>query len=197
MKLSNKMIASLMGKVQDVLPDCLVVQVGGVGLQVFVPAATRDRHHVNDSIFLHTYLVVRQDLLTLFGFETREERDFFILLLGVNGVGPKLSLGVLSVLSPDAIRRAVFHEQAEVFSRVPGVGKKTAQKILLQLQDRIPMAAGLEPFTLSSDLDTQVVEALTTLGYSVVEAQAAVQSIPRDAPEDVEERLRLALAYFA
>jgi holliday junction DNA helicase RuvA len=191
------MIASLMGKVQDVLPDSLVVQVGGVGLQVFVPAATRDRHHSGDNLFLHTYLVVRQDLLTLYGFETRDERDFFILLLGVNGVGPKLSLGVLSVLSPDAIRRAVFHEQAEVFSRVPGVGKKTAQKILLQLQDRVPMAPGLEPFGMPSDLDTQVVEALTTLGYSVVEAQAAVQSIPRDAPEDVEERLRLALAYFA
>ncbi len=191
------MIASLMGKVQDVLPDSLVVQVGGVGLQVFVPAATRDRHHGSDSIFLHTYLVVRQDLLTLYGFETREERDVFILLLGVNGIGPKLSLGILSVLSPDAIRRAVFHEQAEVFSRVPGVGKKTAQKILLQLQDRITMTPGLEPYAVASDLDAQVVEALTTLGYSVVEAQAAVQSIPRTAPEDVEERLRLALSYFA
>jgi holliday junction DNA helicase RuvA len=191
------MIASLMGKVQDVLPDSLVVQVGGVGLQVYVPAATRDRHHAGDNIYLQTYLIIRQDLLALYGFETREERDFFILLLGVNGVGPRLSVGILSVLSPDAIRRAVFHEQAEVFSRVPGVGKKTAQKILLQLQDRIPMTPGLEPFTIASDLDMQVVEALTTLGYSVVEAQSAVQSIPRDAPEDVEERLRLALAYFA
>jgi holliday junction DNA helicase RuvA len=190
------MIACLIGRVQEVLPDSLVVQVGGVGLQVFVPAATRDRHRVGDNISLQTYLVVRQDLLSLFGFETREEREFFSLLLGVNGIGPKLSLGVLSVLSPDAIRRAVFHEQPEVFSRVPGVGKKTAQKILLQLQDRITMTPGLEPMTVISDLDTQVIDALTTLGYSVVEAQAAVQSIPRDAPEDLEERLRLALGYF-
>jgi Holliday junction DNA helicase RuvA len=190
------MIASLIGRVQEVLPDSLVVQVGGVGLQVFVPVATRDRHRVGDNISLQTYLVVRQDMLTLFGFETREEREFFGLLLGVNGVGPKLSLGVLSVLSPDAIRRAVFHEQAEVFSRVPGVGKKTAQKILLQLQDRISMAPGLEPMAVISDLDTQVIDALTTLGYSVVEAQSAIQSIPRDAPQDVEERLRLALGYF-
>jgi Holliday junction DNA helicase RuvA len=191
------MIASLMGKVQETLPDSLVVLVGGVGLQVFVPNATRDRHRAGDAVALHTYLVVRQDLLTLYGFETREEREFFTLLLGVNGMGPKLSLGVLSVLSPDAIRRAVFHEQAEVFSRVPGVGKKTAQKILLQLQDRVGMAPGLEPISLASELDTQVLEALTTLGYSVVEAQAAVQSIPREAPQDVEERLRLALQYFA
>jgi holliday junction DNA helicase RuvA len=191
------MIASLIGKVQEVLSDSLVVQVGGVGLQIFVPAATRDRHRVSDNISLHTYLVVRQDMLTLYGFETREEREYFGLLLGVNGVGPKLSLGVLSVLSPDAIRRAVFHEQADVFSRVPGVGKKTAQKILLQLQDRISMVPGLEPMAVVSDLDTQVIDALTTLGYSVVEAQAAVQSIPRDTPQDIEERLRLALGYFA
>jgi Holliday junction DNA helicase RuvA len=191
------MIASLVGKVQEVLPDSLVVQVGGVGLQVYVPATTRDHHRPGDAISLHTYLVVRQDLLNLFGFETREEREYFILLLGVNGMGPRLSLGVLSVLSPDAIRRAVFYEQAEVFSRVPGVGKKTAQKILLQLQDRIKMAPGLEPVAMTSDLDMQVVDALTTLGYSVVEAQAAVQSIPRETPEDLEERLRLALQFFA
>ena len=192
------MISSLLGKVQEVLNDSLVILVGGgVGLQVYVPNPTRDRHRAGDAISLSTYLVVRQDLLALYGFETREERDYFTLLLGVDGIGPKLALGVLSVLSPDAVRRAVFHEQADVFSRVPGVGKKTAQKILLQLQDKIQAAPGLEPFGLVSDLDTQVIDALTALGYSVVEAQAAVQSIPRTAPEDIEERLRLALQYFA
>jgi holliday junction DNA helicase RuvA len=192
------MIASLLGKIQEVLSDSLVVMVGGgVGLQVYVPAPTRDRHRLGDVISLSTYLIVRQDLLALYGFETREERDYFNLLLGVDGIGPKLALGVLSVLSPDAIRRAVFHEQAEVFSRVPGVGKKTAQKILLQLQDRIQMVPGLEPLGQIGDLDTEVIDALTVLGYSVVEAQAAVQSIPRDASPDIEERLRLALQYFA
>jgi len=103
---------------------------------------------------------------------------------------------VLNSLTPDAIRRAVFHEQDEVFARVPGVGKKTAQKILLHLQDRIPAEAGLEPLSRLSDIDGEVLAALTTLGYSVVEAQAALQTIPRDAAEDVEERLRLALQYF-
>lgn len=192
------MIASLLGKVQEVLPDSLVVLVGGgVGLQVYVPAPTRDRHRQGDPISLNTYLIVRQDLLALYGFETREERDTFNLLLGVDGIGPKLALGVLSVLTPDAIRRAVFHEQAEVFSRVPGVGKKTAQKILLQLQDRIPLVPGLEPLAQVSDLDTEVIDALTGLGYSIVEAQAAVQSVSRDASPDLAERLRLALQYFA
>lgn len=191
------MIASITGRVQEILNDSLVVQVGGVGLQVYVPAAARNQQRVGESVFLYTYLVVREDALTLFGFETHEEREYFILLLGVNGIGPRLSLNVLSVLTPDAIRRAVFHEQADILSRVPGVGKKTAQKIVLQLQDRLPMAPGLEPVTAASDQDLQVMEALTALGYSVVEAQGAIQSIPRDAPDDIEERLRLALQYFS
>ncbi len=133
----------------------------------------------------------------LYGFETHEGRQYFTLLLTVDGIGPKLALAVLSYLSPDAIRRAVFHEQPEVFSRVPGVGKKTAQKILLQLQDKIPGEAGLEPMTAISDADAEVLGALTSLGYSVVEAQAALQSIPRDTPQDVETRLRLTLQYFS
>jgi Holliday junction DNA helicase RuvA len=191
------MIASLSGRVQEVGADSLIVEVGGVGLQVFAPAPTRDQFRPGESIFLYTYLVVREDLLALYGFETKEAREFFTLLLGVNGVGPRMALSVLSTLSTDAIRRAVFHEQAEVFSRVPGVGKKTAQKILLQLQDRISMAPGLEPITTISDLDAEVLSALTALGYSVVEAQTALQSIPRGSEQDVETRLRLALQYFS
>jgi Holliday junction DNA helicase RuvA len=191
------MIASLNGRIQEILPDSLIVEMGGVGLQVYTPTTTRDHLHVGDLVFLYTYLVVRQDLLALYGFESREGRQYFTLLLTVDGIGPKLALGVLSVLSPDAIRRAVFHEQPEVFSRVSGVGKKTAQKILLQLQDKITGEAGLEPVAAISDTDAEVIGALTSLGYSVVEAQAALQSIPRDTPQDVETRLRLALQYFS
>jgi Holliday junction DNA helicase RuvA len=191
------MIASVSGRVLDVNSDSAVVEVGGVGLLVYTPAPVRDHLHAGESAFLFTYLVVREDSLTLFGFDSREGREFFTLLLGVNGVGPRLALAVLSVLSPDAIRRAVFHEQDEVFSRVPGVGKKTAQKILLHLQDRVPMTAGLEPVAAMTDVDTEVLNALTSLGYSVVEAQAALQAIPRNTPQDVEERLVVALRYFA
>lgn len=191
------MIASLSGRVQEVAADSLVVEIGGVGLQVFAPAPLRDRVRVGESVFLYTYLVVREDALILFGFDTKEGREFFTLLLGVDGVGPRLSLSVLSTLSPDAIRRAVFHEQAEIFSRVPGVGRKTAQKILLHLQDRIPASIGLEPVAAITDMDSEVMDALTALGYSVVEAQTAVQSIPRDTPQDLEARLRVALQFFA
>jgi Holliday junction DNA helicase RuvA len=191
------MIASLSGRVQEKNQDSLVIEVGGIGLQVFVPAAARDEARVGETLFLFTHLVVRQDALSLYGFETREGREFFNLLLGVNGVGPRMALAILSTLSTDAIRRAVFHEQAEVFNRVPGVGKKTAQKILLQLQDKIKPEIGLEPMAGFSDVDGEVVDALTALGYSVVEAQAALQSIPRDTPQEVETRLRLALQYFS
>lgn len=191
------MIASLNGKIIDIFGDSLVLEVGGVGLQVYVPAAVRQQASNGNFLHLHTYLVVRQDALILFGFESREEREFFMLLLEVNGIGPRLALSVLSVLSPDAIRRAVFHEQAEVFSRVPGVGKKTAQKILLQLQDRLPADSGLTAGSILTDLDTEIIAALTSLGYSVVEAQAALQSIPRDTPQDLEVRLRQALQYFS
>ena len=191
------MIASLNGQVQEVYDDSLVITLGGVGLQVFTPAPLREAVRPGDKLFLYTHLVVREDSLTLYGFETQEERQMYSLLLAVNGVGPKLALAVLSSLSADAIRRAVFHEQPEVFNRVPGVGKKTAQKILLHLQDRIPAITGLETAAAVSDVDAEVMAALTALGYSVVEAQSALQSIPRDAPQDVETRLRLALQYFS
>lgn len=190
------MIASLNGTVQDVTHDGVVVEVGGVGLLVFTPAPLRDGLRVGERLTLYTQLIVRQDLLALYGFETREVRQFFNLLLGVDGIGPRLALAVLSTLSIDAMRRAVFHEQAEVFSRVPGVGKRTAQKILLYLQDRVPVEAGLERVAAISDVDGEVIAALTALGYSVVEAQSALQALPKDAPDEVEEKLRLALQYI-
>ncbi|MBN2548361.1 MAG: Holliday junction branch migration protein RuvA [Anaerolineales bacterium] len=191
------MIASLSGQVLEIFPDSIVLDVGGVGFQIFIPVPSRDHLHPGESKFFFTYLIVRQDLLALYGFESKEERDFFILLLSVDGVGPKSALAVLSVLSPETIRRAVFHEQPDVFSRVPGIGKKTAQKILLQLQDRIQAVTGLEAVAPASDVDAEVMSALTTLGFSVVEAQTALQTIPRDAPQDVETRLRLALQYLS
>ena len=120
--------------------------------------------------------------------------NFFRILLGVNGIGPRLALTMLSTLSPEAIRRAVFNEQAEVFQRVSGIGRKTAKKILLHLQDRLaPSSEELQAFGTMDDADTEVLDALTALGYSVVEAQAALQRLPKDAPPDVESRLRLAL----
>lgn len=191
------MISSINGRVAESSSDSLVVEVGGVGLEIFAPADLCQQAAVGKPITLQTYLVVRENELSLYGFSTREERHFFTLLLGVNGVGPRLALAVLSTLAPNAIRRAVFAEQAEVFNRVSGVGKTTAQKILLHLKTKIKDVDGMEAAAALDDLDTEVIGALTALGYSIVEAQAALQSIPKDAPRDLEERLRLALTYFS
>jgi Holliday junction DNA helicase RuvA len=191
------MIATISGNVTQVETGSLVVEVGGVGLLVYVPAPLSDQAKPGQMVFMHTYLVVRQDALALYGFETQEGRDYFKLLLGVSGIGPRLAVTILSTLTPEAIRRAVFSEQPEIFSRVPGVGPKTAQKISFSLQDKISKEEGYEPLAAMSDADSEVLSALVALGYSVVEAQASLQSIPKDAPEDVESRLRLALVYFS
>jgi holliday junction DNA helicase RuvA len=193
------MIASVEGEIIGIGETSIVVRVGGsVGLQVYVPKPLCARLRMMEHVFVFTHLIVREDLLALYGFETEQEREYFNLLLGVDGVGPRLAMSVLSTLSIDAIRRAVGSEQSEVFTRVPGVGKRTAQKILMHLQDKINSGDILELAGASVvGIDESVLEALTSLGYSVVEAQSAIQSIPRDAPkDDVEERLRIALSYF-
>ena len=194
------MISSLRGTVLQLNhPDSLVVEVGGVGFKVFVPASVFDElDGVGRPAFLHTYLMVREDALTLYGFSTEEQRALFELLLTVQGVGPKLGLAILSSLSLDVLRRAVAQEQAEVLDRVPGVGRKTAEKIVFTLKDKLGAEIGLGAITRVSNVDTEVLAALTALGYIVVEAQAAVQSIPKgEEARSVEDRIRLALQYFA
>jgi Holliday junction DNA helicase RuvA len=190
------MISALTGRVAEKDDNSLVIELGGVGLQVYVPTGLKEEMQIGETVSLHTYLVVRENDLTLYGFLTKEEREFFTLLLGVSGVGPRLALAALSTLTPNAMRRAVFSEQSEVFRGVPGVGKTTAEKILLHLKNKVKDVEGLEPISALDDVDTEVLAALTALGYSIVEAQAALQIIPKDAPKDVEERLRLALGYF-
>jgi holliday junction DNA helicase RuvA len=190
------MIASIHGEVASLGDNSLIVRVGGVGLRIYVPAGMREAVQVGESISLHTHLVVREDALTLFGFDTQDERDFFLLLLGANGVGPRIALAILSSLSLDVIRKAVLSEQADVFCRAPGVGKKLAQKIIIHLQGKVGDISFLRG-EIFLDVNQEILEALTRLGYSVVEAQSALQSLPRDAPQDLEERLRLALQYFS
>lgn len=190
------MIATLRGEITQIEDTALVIEVGGVGLRVFSPAPLRTKLKVGEVAFLYTHLVVREDALTLYGFESQADRDLFNLLLGVDGVGPKVALSVLSTLTLDAVQRAIFAEEADLLSRVPGVGKKTAQKIALHLKDKLKPSDALAHVAAMTDFDSEVLAALTALGYSVVEAQAAIQSLPKDAPTDVEERLRMALGYF-
>lgn len=187
------MISSLLGELQQKEDNTLVIAVGGVGLRVSVPKGLADKLTVGDKVFVHTHLIVRENDLSLYGFESAEDRKLFTTLLGVDGVGPKVALSVLSTLTIDAIQRAIFSDEPDLLSRVPGVGKKTAQKMALYLKDRLKPADALARVASMSDADSEVLAALTALGYSVIEAQSAIQSISKDAPQDVEERLRLAL----
>lgn len=190
------MIATLRGEITQIEDTALILEVGGVGLRVAVPAPVRSRTKVGDILLLYTHLAVREDALTLYGFESQAERELFNILLGVDGVGPKVALSVLSTMTIDAIQRAIFADEADLLSRVPGVGKKTAQKMALHLKDKLKPMDALATVAAMSDTDGEVLAALTALGYSVVEAQSAIQSLPKDAPDDTGERLRLALQYF-
>jgi Holliday junction DNA helicase RuvA len=191
------MIASIRGEIIQKGSDTFVVAVSGMGFQVYVTNEMLERTKPGEQVNLFTQLIVREDSLTLFGFEKDIEKKYFNLLLGVSGIGPKLALAIISTLSIEAINRAVTAEQSEVFSRVAGVGKKNAQKILIHLQGKIhdDTFVGLESNFI--DIDVDVMAALTSLGYSVVESQAAIQSIPKDAPKELEERIRIALQYFS
>jgi Holliday junction DNA helicase RuvA len=167
-----------------------------LGLRVFVPKPLRERTKAGEAIFLFTHIVIREDDWKLFGFESQADRELFTILLGVDGVGPRTALSVLSTLNRETVQRAVFSDEPDLLSRVPGIGKKTAQKMVLYLHDRLKPISGLEKIASMSEADSEVLAALTALGYSVVEAQTAIQSIPKDAPDDVEQRLRLALQQF-
>jgi Holliday junction DNA helicase RuvA len=190
------MIATLRGEVIQIEDNALIIEVGGVGMRAFVPKPLLTKFNTGEIVLLQTHLVVRENDLSLYGFETVSDRQLFLTLLGVDGVGPKMALSVLSTLNLDTVQRAVFSDEPDLLSRVPGVGKKTAQKIQLYLKDRLKPMSGLEKIASMSDTDSEVLAALTSLGYSVVEAQTALQSLPNDAPDDVEQKLRMALGYF-
>ena len=191
------MISSLSGRVAHIEENSLTLEISGLGFKVNVPRPLLQEAHIGQVLSLATYLVVRENELSLYGFPTMETRDLFILLIGVDRVGPRLALNILSHLSTANLRVAVTGGQSAVLSKVPGVGSKTAQKILLHLTDRIQPVDGDGYLTAMQIGDGELLEALTGLGYSVVEAQAALQSLPANAPEALEERLKLALRYFS
>ena len=190
------MIATLRGEITQIEENSLIIEIANLGIRVQVTSSLREKMKVGERVFLHTHFVVREDSMSLFGFETVDERALYTLLLSVSRIGPKLALAILSALPPDTIKRAILEEEYAILNRVPGVGKKTAQRIVLALQDKIKPTSVLEEASRLTDTDTEVMGALTALGYSIVEAQTALQSIPNDAPDEIEERLRLALGYF-
>lgn len=191
------MIASLHGVVAAVGDDALVVQVGGLGFRVLVPRALLGRvTRPGQEITLHTHLHVRENELTLYGCETEEELALFRLLQTVSGIGPKVALAILSSLPPDRLRDAIAQEDVTALARVPGIGPKTARKLVFDLKDKVEVdlsPGGLPPAVTEADAD--LIAALTALGYNVREIQEALRQLPPE-PLPLEERVRLALAYF-
>jgi len=191
------MIASVTGRLEARGDNHLILSVGGVGLKVFVPIIHLDKWpRPGQEVTLHTYLHVRESELTLYGFPDSDERSLFEMLMSVSGIGPKLALALLSSLSADALRGAVAHGRTEVLSQVPGIGPKTARRLIFHLQDKIALRMAPAAVPMLTDIDAEVMGALTSLGYTLVEAQAALQSLPREEEMTLEERLHRALAYF-
>ncbi len=191
------MIASIKGEIKEKDEASLVIEIGGIGFRVFAPNRICIANNLGDQISLFTHLVVREDNLSLYGFEDREERDLFQQLIKVSGIGPKTALAILSTLSVEKIYQAVIEEKPLLFNQVPGIGSKTSQKLVLLLKDRLKETGRNINLMGIRDVHMELLEALTGLGYSIVEAQAAIQSLPKDAPDDLESQLRMALQYFS
>jgi Holliday junction DNA helicase RuvA len=191
------MIASLTGVVVAVGQDWVVVQVGGVGFQVFVPQRLAgELEGTGQELMLFTHLHVRENELTLYGCGSEEELALFRLVQTVSGIGPKVALSILSFLPPDRLRTALAQEDVTTLARVPGIGPKTAKKLVFDLKDKVAAAVPVgEPAPALVEADADLIAALTGLGYSVAEAQEAIRHLPRE-PLPLEEKVRLALAYF-
>ena len=196
------MIASVAGVVEHVGLDRVVVGVGGVGMLVHTTPATAGAARIGAKTQLATTLIVREDSLTLFGFATVDERDMFETVQSVSGVGPRIALAMISVLGPDELRRALGQGDAKALTTVPGIGPKSAQRLVLELKDKVGPAtgrtcAGSAPASGggAGGWEGQVEAALTGLGYSAKQAADAVVAVARahEDERDVSTLLRLAL----
>jgi Holliday junction DNA helicase RuvA len=185
------MIARLRGKAVASTPEGLVLDVNGVGyLVAATPSAVRNANAA-DEVVVETYLHVREDAMQLYGFADRAERELFTQLLTVNGIGPKVALAIVSGSPPAELRRAIVLEDAARFQAIPGIGKKTAERIVLELKEKI----GIELTVAAPAADLTARDALVELGYSLADAEAALARVDRDLP--VEEQVRQALKQAA
>ena len=191
------MIGSIRGEIIEKGDDYLLVDVNGVGYVVYAPINLLDRLD-GGFVTLYTHLHVRETEMTLYGFPDREELELFRTLLGVQGIGPKVALSILSYMPQEALREAVAREEAALLARVPGIGPKKARQIVFALRDKIEVEDVWAAGPTITDADTEVIAALTALGYSVAEAQAALRALPEEAREEtVEEKVRQALSSLA
>ena len=191
------MIASLQGKLESLSGDSAVINVGGVGFQVYMPTSTLSTlGSTGKEAKLYTHLHLREDNATLYGFATSEELELFQTLINVSGLGPKLALAMLSAMSVEKLTMAIVTSNADLLTGIPGIGKKMANRLILELKDKIAAGWITTPAAELAAENTDVLAALTSLGYSASEATRAVAALPHDQDLSLEEKIKLALGYF-
>ena len=191
------MIASLKGKLEAIGPEWAIVDVNGVGFKVYMPTSTLSTLGAKgEAVELHTHFYLREDNATLYGFAAPEELGLFQTLISVSRLGPKLALAMLSAMSAEKLAMTIATGNADLLAEIPGVGKKTAQRLILELKEKIGAGWVTPPPELAEE-NADVLAALTALGYSVREAAPAIAAIPPDPNLTLEEKIKLALGYFA
>jgi len=191
------MIASLHGILESLGSNWAIINTGGIGFQVYMPTSTLSTlSTIGKEVKLYTHLHLRQDNATLYGFTTTEELELFQALITVSGLGPKLALAMLSTMSVEKLAMAIATGSIDLLTMVPGIGRKTANRIILELKDKIGAGLIALPAAQLAEENTDVLAALTSLGYSVSEATRAVASLPQGQALSLEEKIKLALQYF-
>lgn len=203
------MIGYIKGQLTEVMEGTIIVENNGIGYEILVPLSVVDRMPSKGSeVKVYTYMHVREDAMQLFGFATRDDLDVFKLLITVSGIGPKGALGILGLMSADDIRFAVMAEDAKTISKAPGIGTKTARKLIIELKDKLKLKdviedaldRGEKAAEVQEGIDKKIisdaVEALTALGYNASEAMRAVRMVEMTEDMTVEKLLKLSLKNF-
>lgn len=188
------MIVGLHGTLEKQTMEGVVVRAGAFSLLVHVPSSTASQlGRAGDEVDLHTYLHFREDVIALYGFASEEELGLFKSLLTVSGVGPKVALSLLSSLNPDQLTLAIVSGDKDMLTRVPGIGKKTAERLIFELKGKLEAAGAVALSLPGGDTNAEAVAALTSLGYTVSEATKALSALPSNKPLTLEERVKAAL----
>ena len=191
------MISSLHGKVESLGSDFAIINVGGIGFQVYMPTSTLSTlGAIGKEVQLYTHLHLREDNATLYGFGSADELMLFQSLISVSGLGPKLALAMLSGMRVEQLVTAIATGGADLLTVIPGIGRKVANRIVLELKEKIGAGWITTPATQLAQENTDVLAALTALGYSAAEAIKAVATLPAASDLSLEEKLKLALGYF-